>query len=136
MTELRIIGLLITDRIKELSTNSKFREHCRIIVLQTIRSRETEKLGKKLFAGSSIENPIDFLATGTAEQLGDIIDACENDFENIDAIAVIFGSPGLFGVSDVYDILDKKMKSCRKLLASTMPSMEKVNRLRQAKMRE
>jgi tetratricopeptide (TPR) repeat protein len=38
----------LTDRIKELSTNSKFREHCRIIVLQTIRSRETEKLGKKL----------------------------------------------------------------------------------------
>ena len=46
-------------------------------------------------------NPIDFLATGTAEQLGYIIDACENDFDNIDAMAVIFGSPGLFPVYDV-----------------------------------
>lgn len=38
----------IIDRIKSLSRNSTFREHCRIIVLQTIRSRETEKLGRKL----------------------------------------------------------------------------------------
>ena len=32
----------------------------------------------KLFGGSSA-NPIDFLAAGTAEQLGYILDACEND---------------------------------------------------------
>jgi tetratricopeptide (TPR) repeat protein len=38
----------ITDRINLMSQNNKFREHCRIIVLQTIRSRETEELGKKL----------------------------------------------------------------------------------------
>ena len=38
----------ITDRITKLSRDNKFREHCRIIVFQTIRSRETEKLGKKL----------------------------------------------------------------------------------------
>ena len=38
----------IVERIKKMSKASGFREHCRIIVLQTIRSRETEKLGKKL----------------------------------------------------------------------------------------
>jgi tetratricopeptide (TPR) repeat protein len=38
----------INDRIGKMSQNNKFREHCRIIVLQTIRSRETEKLSKKL----------------------------------------------------------------------------------------
>ena len=38
----------ITDRIEKMSHDGTFREHCRIIVLQTIRSRETEKLGKKL----------------------------------------------------------------------------------------
>jgi tetratricopeptide (TPR) repeat protein len=38
----------ITNKIKELSLNNKYREHCRIIVLQTIKSRETEKLGKRL----------------------------------------------------------------------------------------
>jgi tetratricopeptide (TPR) repeat protein len=38
----------LTSRIKVLSKNNSFREHCRIIVLQTIRSRETESLGRKL----------------------------------------------------------------------------------------
>jgi tetratricopeptide (TPR) repeat protein len=38
----------IIEKIKELSEKSFFREQCRIIVLQTIRSRETENLGKKL----------------------------------------------------------------------------------------
>jgi tetratricopeptide (TPR) repeat protein len=38
----------IQARIKEMSRTEKFREHCKIIVLQTIRSRETEGLSKKL----------------------------------------------------------------------------------------
>lgn len=38
----------ITEKISKLSRDNKFRERCRIIVFQTIRSRETEKLGKKL----------------------------------------------------------------------------------------
>jgi tetratricopeptide (TPR) repeat protein len=38
----------IGKRIKKMSRNAGFREHCRIIVLQTIRSRETEMLARKL----------------------------------------------------------------------------------------
>ncbi len=38
----------ITNRISKMSKNSMFREHCMIIVLQTVRSRETEKLSRKL----------------------------------------------------------------------------------------
>jgi tetratricopeptide (TPR) repeat protein len=38
----------ITEKISELSKDSKFREHCRIIVFQVIRSRETENLSRKL----------------------------------------------------------------------------------------
>ena len=38
----------ITGKIKKMSQESVFREHCRIIVLQTIRSLETEKLSRKL----------------------------------------------------------------------------------------
>ena len=38
----------IGKRIKKMSRDEKFREHCRIIVLQTIRSRETEMLSRKL----------------------------------------------------------------------------------------
>lgn len=38
----------ITSKIRELSKSEKFREHCRIVVMQIIRSRETESLSKKL----------------------------------------------------------------------------------------
>jgi tetratricopeptide (TPR) repeat protein len=38
----------ITSRITSMSRENRFKEHCRIIVLQTIRSRETENLSKKL----------------------------------------------------------------------------------------
>lgn len=88
-----------------------------------VSGRKADKLKEKLFPGSSVANPFDFLATGTAEQLGYIIDACENDFNNIDAMVVIFGSPGLSQVSDVYDLLDKKMRSCRKPVFPILPSV-------------
>lgn len=91
-----------------------------------IEGKAADALLSKLFPGSSVGNPIDFLATGTAEQLGYIIDACENDFDNIDAMAVIFGSPGLFSNWDVYDVLDKKMKTCRKPIFPILPSIINV----------
>lgn len=91
-----------------------------------IEGDKAEKLLEKLYPGSSVANPIDFLATGNAEQLGNIIDACENDFENIDAMAVIFGSPGLFQVYDVYEVLDQKMKDCKKPIFPILPSVINV----------
>jgi acetyltransferase len=91
-------------------------------------SRAKELLKNKLFAGSSVENPIDFLATGTAEQLGEIIDACEKDFDKIDGMAVIFGSPGLTSVKDVYKVLDHKMKSCKKPIYPILPSVLNVKK--------
>jgi acetate---CoA ligase (ADP-forming) len=84
-----------------------------------------QALKEKLYPGSSVENPIDFLATGTAEQLGEIVDACEKDFD-VDGMAVIFGSPGLFPIRDVYELLDKKMKSCKKPVYPILPSIINV----------
>jgi len=80
----------------------------------------------QLYDGASVTNPIDFLATGTAEQLEIIIDYCENKFDTIDAIAVIFGSPGLTSVYDAYEVLDKKIKSCKKPIYSILPSVVNV----------
>jgi acetyltransferase len=82
-----------------------------------------EKLKEKLFAGSSVANPIDFLATGTAEQLGVIIDAVNNDFHHIDAMVVIFGTPGLSKIFDVYELLDEKMKNSKKPIYPVLPSL-------------
>ncbi|PID94428.1 MAG: CoA ligase [Bacteroidetes bacterium] len=87
---------------------------------------EAPELLEKLFPGSSVANPIDFLATGTAEQLGEIIDYCDNHLEGIDGMAVIFGSPGLFQVYDVYDLLHEKMKSSKKPVFPILPSIINV----------
>jgi acetate---CoA ligase (ADP-forming) len=87
---------------------------------------KADALRTRLFPGSSVGNPIDFLATGTAGQLGLIIDACENDFDNIDAMAVIFGSPGLFPVYDVYDLLHDRMRTCKKAIFPILPSVINV----------
>lgn len=81
---------------------------------------------EKLFAGSSVGNPIDFLATGTAEQLGYIIDTVENEYTDIDFSVVIFGSPGLFSNKEVYDLLDQKMKTCKKPIFPVLPSIINV----------
>lgn len=87
---------------------------------------ESPELLEKLLPGSSVANPIDFLATGTATNLGDIIDYCDNRFDHIDAMAVIFGSPGLTEVYDVYKLLDEKMKTCRKPIYPVLPSVVNV----------
>jgi len=87
-----------------------------------------QKLKEALSPGSSVENPIDFLATGTAEQLDIIIDTCENEMDDIDGMAVIFGSPGLTSVKDVYEVLDRKMKQCRKPIYPILPSVMNVKK--------
>lgn len=88
-----------------------------------IEGPEAEKLKAALFAGSSVANPIDFLATGTAEQLGIIIDYVDNKFDHIDAMVVIFGTPGLVKIFDVYDVLLSKMKSAKKPIFPVLPSI-------------
>ncbi len=87
-----------------------------------IDTPESRELLTHLFPGSSVANPIDFLATGTAEQLGIIIDYVEEKFDHIDAMVVIFGTPGLFPVFNVYDTLDLKMKQCKKPIYPVLPS--------------
>lgn len=77
----------------------------------------------KLHPGSSVANPIDFLATGTAEQLDHIIAFCE-DYDEIDGMIIVFGSPGLFNsVQDVYDVIDRRMQTCKKPIYPVLPSL-------------
>ena len=82
-----------------------------------------EELKSKLFPGASVANPIDILATGNAEQLGIAVDYCENRFDNIDAIMVIFGTPGLVQLYETYDVLDKKIHECKKPVFPILPSL-------------
>lgn len=95
------------------------------IEIPKIEGPKAQALLEKLFPGSSVANPIDFLATGTAEQLGHVIDACENDFD-VDAMTVIFGSPGLRTVGDVYDVLFDRIRKCSKPIYPVLPSIVNV----------
>lgn len=88
-----------------------------------IKSQTADDLLDYLYPGSSVSNPIDFLATGTADQLGIIIDYCEHKFDEIDGIIVVFGSPGLFDVENVYKVLNVKMDICKKPIFPVLPSI-------------
>lgn len=105
-------GVLLTDA---LAKNNMKVPH--------ISGPRADELLSKLFHGSSVANPIDFLATGTAEQLGTILDYVDNEFDDIDAAAVIFGTSGLFDVKDVYAVLNEKMKTCSKPIYPILPSL-------------
>ncbi len=80
------------------------------------------RLKEMLLSGSSVENPFDILATGSADHLKAIIDACEHDFD-VDGMAVIFGSNGLVPVREVYDLLDEKAQQCSKPIYPILPSV-------------
>ena len=81
-----------------------------------------ELLGK-LFAGSSVANPIDFLATGTPEQLDEILTTCEEKMDEVDSIAVIFGNPGLFEVYEAYDVINNHLQKAKKPIFPILPSI-------------
>lgn len=91
--------------------------------IPVLDGKAAEELKTKLYPGSSVANPIDFLATGTAEQLGIIIDTIDKEFKDINGIVVIFGTPGLFKVFDVYELLNQKMKSIDKPIFPVLPSV-------------
>jgi acetyltransferase len=81
-----------------------------------------DELKSKLLPGSSVANPIDILATGAAEHLDIAIDYCEQ-MDDIDAIMVIFGTPGLVKIFEVYDVLHKKIQECKKPIFPILPSV-------------
>ena len=82
-----------------------------------------EELKSKLLPGASVSNPIDLIGTAGPEHLSVAIDYCESKFDNIDGMAVIFGSPGLTRVYDTYEVLDQKMRTCSKPIFPVLPSI-------------
>ena len=105
-------GVMLTDALSKGGLN-----------VPKIEGEAAEELKTKLFPGASVSNPIDILATGTPEQLSIAIDYCENRFEGIDAIFVIFGTPGLVTLYDAYEVLHQKILECRKPIFPILPSL-------------
>ncbi len=88
-----------------------------------LEGEDADELLTKLFPGSSTANPIDVLATGNAEQIGEIIDYCNNKFTSIDAMVIIFGTSGLTEVFDVYDVIHNKILNGSKPIFPVLPSV-------------
>ena len=105
-------GVMLTDALSKGGMN-----------IPKIEGSAADELKAQLFPGSSVANPIDILATGTPEHLGIAIDFCENRFEDIDAIFVIFGTPGLVQLYEAYDVLHKKILECKKPIFPILPSI-------------
>ena len=105
-------GVMLTDALSKGGLN-----------VPKIEGPMAEELKEQLFPGSAVANPIDILATGTGEQLGVAIDYCEKKFDDIDAIAVIYGTPGLTTLYEAYEVLHKKILECKKPIFPILPSL-------------
>ena len=105
-------GVMLTDALSKGGMN-----------IPKLEGPAADELKALLLPGSSVSNPIDILATGAGKQLGEAIDFCENRFDEIDAIFVIFGTPGLVQLYEAYDVLHQKILSCKKPIFPILPSV-------------
>lgn len=93
------------------------------MLIPQLEDQNQKELLAELFNGSSAANPIDFLATGTSEQLDFILNYCENKLDYIDGIVVIFGSPGLVKVNEAYNVISKHIMTKNKPVFAVLPSV-------------
>jgi acetate---CoA ligase (ADP-forming) len=73
--------------------------------------------------GASAVNPIDMIATATNDQLDSVIEYVDKKIPEIDGMSVIFGSNGLNDITEIYDLLHKKIGDCNKPLYPILPSV-------------
>ena len=105
-------GVMLTDALSKGGLN-----------VPCLAGEAADELKSLLLPGASVSNPIDLLATGTAENLGMALDWCENRFDQIDAIFVIFGTAGLVTRYEAYEMLHSKMLSCHKPIFPILPCL-------------
>ncbi|MGQ1888867.1 acetate--CoA ligase family protein [Thermophagus sp. OGC60D27] len=105
-------GVMLTDALSQGG-----------LAIPPIEGKDRDHLLSLLNPGASASNPIDILATGTAEQLGRVIEYCDTRMDHIHGMIVIFGSTGLSRVFDAYQTIHEKMKQCRKPVFPILPSI-------------
>ena len=87
-----------------------------------------DKLLSMMNQGASADNPIDLIATATNDQLDHVIEYVDKQIPLIDGMSVIFGSNGLNDMTEIYDLLHKKIQSCNKPLYPILPSVSSSSR--------
>jgi acetyltransferase len=82
-----------------------------------------DKLLAMMNTGASADNPIDLIATATNDQLDHVIEYVDKQLPLIDGMSVIFGNNGLNDMTEIYDLLHKKIQDCDKPLYPILPSV-------------
>ncbi|MCP4882702.1 MAG: CoA-binding protein [Flavobacteriales bacterium] len=108
-------GVIVTDTLSENG-----------LVVPDLDENHRNTIARQLYPGAATANPIDILATGTAGQLEKVINYCENELSEIDAMIIIFGSPGLGSVNEAYEVIHQMIKKCRKPIFPIFPSVVNV----------
>jgi acetyltransferase len=88
-----------------------------------ITGEHHDKLLAMMNTGASADNPIDLIATATNDQLDHVIEYVDKQLPLIDGMSVIFGNNGLNDMTEIYDLLHKKIKDCNKPLYPILPSV-------------
>jgi acetate---CoA ligase (ADP-forming) len=88
-----------------------------------ITGEHRDRLLAMMNPGASADNPIDLIATATNDQLEKVIEYVDKQLPLIDGMSVIFGSNGLNDMTEIYDLLDKKIQDCNKPLYPILPSI-------------
>lgn len=88
-----------------------------------ITGEHHDKLLAMMNPGASADNPIDLIATATNDQLDKVIEYVDKQLPLIDGMSVIFGSNGLNDITEIYDLLHKKIQDCNKPLYPILPSV-------------
>jgi len=82
-----------------------------------------EKLLAMMNPGASADNPVDLIATATSDQLDKVIEYADKQLPIMDSIIVIFGSNGMIDITEIYDLLHKKIQECNKPVLPILPSI-------------
>ena len=88
-----------------------------------LTGKDHDNLLSMMNSGASADNPIDMIATATNDQLDNVIEYVDKQLPAIDGMSVIFGNNGLNDMTEIYDLLHKKIEECNKPLFPILPSV-------------
>ncbi|MDP4223598.1 MAG: acetate--CoA ligase family protein [Bacteroidota bacterium] len=88
-----------------------------------LETEDQNRILSMMNTGASAVNPIDMIATATIDQLDRVIEYVDKQLATIDGMSVIFGNNGLNDMTEVYDLLHRKINSCNKPLYPILPSV-------------
>ena len=93
------------------------------MVIPKITGEHHDRLLEMMNPGASADNPIDLIATATNDQLDNVIEYVDKQMPDIDGMTVIFGSNGLNDMTEIYELMHRKIGQCDKPLFPILPSV-------------